>query len=116
MDVKPDSGVTTETRAQVTVLLNAWSGGDRAAIDRLAPLISDELRRVARHYMRFEREGHTLQATALVNEAWIRMVDSAGASWHDRTHFFAAAAQMMRRILVDSARARHSDKRGGPLP
>lgn len=112
MDAKP----TPEAPAEITVLLNAWSGGDQAAMERLAPLISDELRRVARHYMRGEREGHTLQATALVNEAWIRLVDSAGASWHDRTHFFAAAAQMMRRILVDSARARRSGKRGGPLP
>jgi RNA polymerase sigma factor (TIGR02999 family) len=102
--------------AEITVLLNAWSGGDRAAMERLAPLISDELRRVARHYMRREREGHTLQATALVNEVWIRLVDSAGATWHDRAHFFAAAARTMRRILVDSARARRSVKRGGPLP
>jgi RNA polymerase sigma-70 factor, ECF subfamily len=111
-----DETPPTPATAEITVLLNAWSGGDRAAIERLAPLISDELRRVARHYIRGEREGHTLQATALVNEVWIRLVDSAGATWRDRAHFFAAAARTMRRILVDSARARRSVKRGGPLP
>lgn len=116
MDETPPAALPGPGTAQITVLLNAWSGGDQAAMERLAPLISDELRRVARHYMRGEREGHTLQATALVNEAWIRLVDSAGATWQDRTHFFAAAARTMRRILVDSARARRSVKRGGPLP
>ena len=99
---------------EITGLLKAWGGGDQAAMDRLAPLISNELRRMARHYMRGEREGHTLQATALVNEAWLRLVDAAGVNWQDRAHFFAVSAQMMRRILVDSARARRSDKRGGP--
>lgn len=99
---------------QITVLLKAWSGGDQAAIDRLVPLISNESRRMARHYMRGERDGHTLQATALVNEAWIRLVDAAAVNWQDRAHFFAVSAQMMRRILVDSARARRSGKRGGP--
>src|ERR1700722_7952584 len=98
---------------EVTGLLKAWGGGDQAAMERLAPLISDELRRMAQHYMRGERDGHTLQATALVNEAWIRMVDAAGVNWKDRAHFFAVSAQMMRRILVDSARARRSGKRGG---
>jgi RNA polymerase sigma factor (TIGR02999 family) len=99
---------------EITGLLKAWGGGDQGAMDRLAPLISDELRRMARHYMRGERDGHTLQATALVNEAWLRLVDAAGVNWQDRAHFFAVSAQMMRRILVDSARARRSDKRGGP--
>jgi RNA polymerase sigma factor (TIGR02999 family) len=97
-------------------LLKAWGGGDQAAMDRLAPLIADELRRMARHYMRGEREGHTLQATALVNEAWIRLVDATGVNLQDRAHFFAVSAQMMRRILVDAARARRSDTRGGPAP
>ena len=99
---------------EITGLLKAWGGGDQAAMERLAPLISDELRRMARHYMRGEPDGHTLQATALVNEAWIRLVDVAGVNWQDRVHFFAVSAQMMRRILVDSARARRSGKRGGP--
>jgi RNA polymerase sigma factor (TIGR02999 family) len=111
MDPKP----VPECESEITVLLNAWGGGNHAAMERLAPLISEDLRRIARHYMRGEREGHTLQATALVNEAWIRLVDSAGPNWENRAHFFAAAAQTMRRILVDSARARRSGKRGGPL-
>ena len=98
---------------EITGLLKAWGGGDPAAMERLAPLISDELRRMARHYMRGERDGHTLQATALVNEAWIRLVDAAGVNWQDRAHFFAVSAQTMRRILVDSARARRSGKRAG---
>ena len=97
-------------------MLKAWGGGDPAAVDRLAPLISDELRRMAHHYMHGERDGHTLQATALVNEAWIRVVDATGVNWQDRAYFFAVAAQMMRRILVDSARARRSERRGGPMP
>src|SRR5580704_11054459 len=98
----------TEKKGEVTVLLKAWGGGDQAALERLAPMISHELQKVARHYMRREREGHTLQTTALVNEVWLRLVDGTNADWADRSHFFAVAAQMMRRILVDSARARHS--------
>jgi RNA polymerase sigma factor (TIGR02999 family) len=100
---------------EVTRLLKAWAGGDAAAAERPAPLIAGELRRLARHYVRDERDGHTLQATALVNEAWIRLADAATVNWQDRAHFFAISAQMMRRILVDSARARRSEKRGGPL-
>lgn len=102
--------------AQITGLLKAWSGGDHAALERLAPLISAELQKVARHYMRAEGAGHTLQTTALVNEAWVRLVGTEGVDWQDRVHFYAVAAQMMRRILVDSARARRSGKRGGNLP
>ena len=102
--------------ADITGLLKAWSGGDPMALERLAPLISQELAKAARHYMRREREGHTLQTTALVNEVWLRLFESPNGDWSDRSHFFAAAAQMMRRILVDSARARRSGKRGGPLP
>jgi RNA polymerase sigma factor (TIGR02999 family) len=102
---------------QITVLLKAWSGGDHAALERLAPLISGELQKVARHYMRAEgRPGHTLQTTALVNEAWVRLVGAEGVDWQDRVHFYAVAAQIMRRILVDAARARRSGKRGGDVP
>jgi RNA polymerase sigma factor (TIGR02999 family) len=98
---------------EITVLLRAWGSGDPAALDRLTPLVYDELHRLARHYMRKERAGNTLQTTALVNEAYLRLVDARGAGWHDRVHFFAVSAQIMRRILVDAARARSSFKRGG---
>ena len=101
--------------AQVTVLLKAWASGDPAALDRLTPLVYDELRRMARRYMRNERGGNTLQTTALVNEAYLRLVDVHNVVWNDRAHFFAVSAQMMRRILVDAARARGSAKRGGLL-
>ena len=99
--------------AEITRLLHAWRGGDIAAFDRLAPLVYDELRRMAHGYMRGEREEATLQATALVNEAFLRLVDATGVDWSDRAHFFAVSAQMMRRILVDAARARGRAKRGG---
>jgi RNA polymerase sigma factor (TIGR02999 family) len=98
---------------EITVLLKAWGNGDQAALEKLAPLVYEELRRLARRYMRQERAGHTLQGTALVNEAYMRLVDVAGVDWQDRAHFFAVAAQMMRRILIDAARARASDKRSG---
>jgi RNA polymerase sigma-70 factor, ECF subfamily len=104
------------TRSKITGLLKAWSGGDQAALERLAPMISGELQKVARHYMRSEGTGHTLQTTALVNEAWVRLVGVEGVDWQDRVHFYAVAAQMMRRILVDAARARRSGKRGGSVP
>jgi RNA polymerase sigma factor (TIGR02999 family) len=93
-------------------LLKAWGTGDRAALDRLTPRVYDELRRMSRKYMRNERPGHTLQATALVNDVYLRLVDPGSVDWKDRAHFFAVCAQMMRRILVDSARARGSRKRG----
>jgi RNA polymerase sigma factor (TIGR02999 family) len=99
--------------AEITRLLQAWGGGDRAALDDLAPLVYAELRRMARHSMRRENPAHTLQPTALVNEAYLRLVDIAQVRWQDRAHFFAVAAQMMRRILVDAARARGAGKRGG---
>ena len=99
--------------AEVTRLLRAWGGGDRAALDQLTPLVYAGLRRMAGRYMRRENQGNTLQATALVNEAFLRLVDATGVRWQDRAHFFAISAQMMRRILVDAARARGSDKRGG---
>lgn len=99
--------------AEVTVLLRAWGQGDTSALDRLTPLVYAELHRMARRHMRNERAGNTLQTTALVNEAYLRLVDVKTTAWQDRTHFFALSAQMMRRILVDSARARASAKRGG---
>jgi RNA polymerase sigma factor (TIGR02999 family) len=105
--------MSAETPAQITRLLKAWSGGDAAALERLTPAIYDELRRRAHRYMRRERTGNTLQTTALVNEAFLRLVHAASVSWRDRAHFFAVSAQMMRRILVDAARARGSAKRGG---
>lgn len=101
--------------AEITGLLRAWAGGDRAALDRLTPLVYDELRRRARHYMANEGPGNTLQATALANEAFLRMVEVDNVRWQDRAHFFAISARMMRRILVDAARARRSERRGGPM-
>lgn len=99
----------------VTQLLLDWRSGKEEALDQLMPLVYDELRRLASHYMRSERPEHTLQATAVVNEAYIRLVDLK-VSWQDRTHFFAVAARLMRRLLVDHARAQHRVKRdsGGP--
>jgi RNA polymerase sigma factor (TIGR02999 family) len=97
----------------ITQLLLQWRGGDESALDRLMPLVYEELRRLARQCMRRERVGHTLQTTALVNEAYLRMVNSSQVEWHDRAHFFAIAAQLMRRVLVDEARKRHYQKRGG---
>jgi RNA polymerase sigma-70 factor, ECF subfamily len=97
----------------VTELLHAWSGGDRAAFDRLMPVLLEELRRTARAYMRRERSGHTLQTTALVNEVFLRLVDINKVQWHHRMHFLTMAAQLMRRILVDHARRGRYLKRGG---
>jgi RNA polymerase sigma factor (TIGR02999 family) len=99
--------------SEVSRLLLNWSQGDRAALDKLVPLVHDELRRLARHFMRREREGHTLQTTALVNEAYVRLIDQRSVRWQNRAHFFAIAAQLMRRILVDHARSRRYAKRGG---
>ena len=96
----------------VTQLLIKWSGGDKAALDDLMPVIHSELRRLARRYMAKERPEHTLQTTALVNEAYLRLVDQQSVQWQDRAHFFAVAAQVMRHILVDHARKYQSDKRG----
>src|SRR3989475_13118060 len=98
---------------EVTGLLKAWSDGDQAALDRLAAKVHQELRHIARRYMRNERAGNTLQTTALVNEVYLRLVDVKNVDWQQRAQFFAIAAQMMRRILVDAARARGSHKRGG---
>jgi RNA polymerase sigma-70 factor (ECF subfamily) len=96
----------------VSTLLRAWSDGDQSALDKLAPIVYDELRRLAGHYLSRERSGHSLQATALVNEAYLRLVDYKRMRWENRAHFFAVSAQLMRRILVDHAR-RHNLKRGG---
>jgi RNA polymerase sigma factor (TIGR02999 family) len=99
------------THGDVSTLLRAWSGGDQGAIQALTPIVYDELHRLARHYMRRERSGHSLQATALVNEAYMRLADYTRMQWQDRAHFFAVSAQVMRRILVEHAR-RHNVKRG----
>jgi RNA polymerase sigma factor (TIGR02999 family) len=98
--------------AEITGLLKAWGGGDVAALDRLTELVYQELRRMARRYMRNERDG-TLQATALVNEVYLRLVDVKNIDWQHRAQFFALSAELMRRILVDAARSRGSAKRGG---
>lgn len=97
----------------VSLLLASWRQGDEAAAGRLMPLVYDELRRLSRSYLQRERSDHTLQPTALVHEAFLRMVDKSQPQWQDRAHFFAVAAQQMRRILVDHARAHSADKRGG---
>jgi RNA polymerase sigma factor (TIGR02999 family) len=97
----------------VTALLFAWRSGDKDAYDRLFEQVHAELHRLARRYMAGERPGHVLQATALVNEAYLRLIEIEQVSWQDRAHFFAVAARVMRRILVDDARARHYQKRGG---
>jgi len=97
----------------VTQLLVNWNNGDQAALNQLLPLVNDELRRLARHYLRRESPGHTLQPTALVNEAYLRLIDQRQVQWQNRAHFFGIAAQLMRRILVDHARRHAYAKRGG---
>lgn len=105
--------MTRSSRQEVSLLLQAWRGGDQAALDKLTPLVYGELRRLAHCYMTRERPDHTLQTTALVHEAYIRLVDASRIDWQDRTHFFAIAANLMRRILIDWARSREYRKRGG---
>jgi RNA polymerase sigma factor (TIGR02999 family) len=108
-----------EPTQDVTGLLRAWTAGDQKALDRLLPVLYEELRRTARAFMRRERSGHTLQTTALVNEVFLRLVDVHQVQWHDRVHFLTMAAQLMRRILVEHSRRRRSFKRGGgerPVP
>ncbi len=102
-------------RGQVTKLLHAWSRGDPSALDRLAPLVYAELRKLARFHMAHESPAHTLQPTALINEAFLKLTGMANADWKDRKHFFAAASQIMRRVLVDYARKKRSFKRGGDV-
>ena len=99
----------------IATLLADWANGDPAARERLVPIVYEELRRLAHHYMRNEREGHTLQTTALVNELYLRLAGIDGLEWRDRAHFFAMAATLMRRVLVDYARQRARDKRGAGL-
>jgi RNA polymerase sigma factor (TIGR02999 family) len=105
--------MATASSPEVTQLLQAWSRGDKAALEALIPLLYQELRQRAHRYIRRERRGHTLQTTALVNEAYVRLVGSAPVAWESRSHFLAIAARLMRRILVDHARSRRSLKRGG---
>jgi RNA polymerase sigma-70 factor, ECF subfamily len=99
--------------SEITSLLLAWSDGDRAALERLMPLVERELHRIARRYMRREDPGHTLQTTAVVNEAYLKLIDQRSVRWQNRAHFFGVAARIMRRILINYARDRQRDKRGG---
>ena len=107
------SGPMVHSQQNVTELLLDWSAGDKAALDRILPIVYDELRKQAARYLQRERAGHTLQTTALINEAYIRLVDQKNVRWQNRAHFFGISAQLMRRILVDHARAKHRAKRGG---
>jgi RNA polymerase sigma factor (TIGR02999 family) len=103
----------TPKQHEITQLLAEWSDGNQSALDELYPLVYDELHRLARRYMSREREGHTLQTTALINEAYVRLVDQRNVHWANRSHFFAISAQIMRRILIDHARRHAYAKRGG---
>ncbi len=105
--------MTTPAPHEVSQLLIDWSNGNQAALDKLMPLVDRELHRLAHHYMRRENAGHTLQTTALVNEAYLKLIDQKHVHWKNRAHFFALSAQLMRRILVDHARGRQYAKRGG---
>jgi RNA polymerase sigma factor (TIGR02999 family) len=110
---EPNAPFGEESSSEITNLLRAWSGGDQAALDRLAERVYPELRRMARRYMKNERRANTLQSAGLVHEVYLRLVDAHKVEWRERAQFYAMAAQMMRRILVDAARARASKKRGG---
>src|SRR4029453_2107231 len=111
-----ERGVVSDVRSHdVTALLIEWTRGDSAAIDKLLPLVHGELRRLAKRQMAGERQGHVLQATALVNEVYLKLIDIRRVQWQDRAHFFAMAARLMRRVLVDFARAEKNQKRGGAL-
>jgi RNA polymerase sigma factor (TIGR02999 family) len=105
--------MSVERQHEVTRILHDWSGGDRAAPERLMPFVYDELRRLARAFLSRERGGHTLQPTALVHEAYVRLVDQTRVDWQNRAHFYGIASRMMRRVLIDHARAHITDKRGG---
>ena len=113
-DPLPDNKID-EKHQQITERLIAWNNGDTAALDDVLRAVYQELRRMADRYLRLERTGHTLQPTALVHEAYLRLIDQTQVSWQNRAHFFGVAAQMMRRILVDHARTKQRDKRGGPV-
>ena len=105
--------MTRPAPEEVSQLLQDWSNGDQAALDKVMPIVYQDLHRLAHHYMRKERPGHTLQTTALVNEAYLRLADYKKMRWQSRSHFFAVAAQVMRRILVEQARSKNFAKRGG---
>jgi RNA polymerase sigma factor (TIGR02999 family) len=105
----------TPSAGEITQLLQAWSAGDRQALEKLTPLVYNELHRTAERYMAQERPGHTLQATALIDEVYVRLVDCGRVNWQDRNHFFAVCARLMRRILTDFARSRRYQKRGGDV-
>lgn len=107
-----DSPFTNDTN-QITRQLIAWSNGDQTAMDQLIPVVYQELRRMADRFLRHESAGHTLQPTALVHEAWLRLIDQTRVNWQNRAQFFGVAAQIMRRILVDHAKSKHREKRGG---
>ncbi len=107
--------MTGSSASEVSRLLRAWNEGDERALEELMPIVYDELRQMARQYMARESPGHTLQTTALVNEAYLRLVDAAHTNFQNRVHFFAVCAQAMRRILVDWARSRRASKRGGEI-
>jgi RNA polymerase sigma factor (TIGR02999 family) len=102
--------------SEITQLLHDWRGGDELALERLTPMVYQELHRMAKHYMAREREGHTLQTTALINEVYLRLVKGKDVEWQDRAHFFAVSAQLMRRILTDFARSHGYQKRGAGAP
>jgi RNA polymerase sigma factor (TIGR02999 family) len=105
--------MTVPSSHDLTLILQAWSEGDQSALEKLTPLVEAELRRLAHHYLAQERPGHTLQTTALINEAWLRLIDWKQVSWQNRAHFFGVSARLMRYILVGFARARKQQKRGG---
>jgi RNA polymerase sigma-70 factor, ECF subfamily len=111
-----EAKVAVSPTHEVTQLLKAWTAGDEKALEKLTPLVYEQLHRVAQYYMAGQRPGHTLQTTALVNEVYLRLVDCGQVNWQDRAHFFAVSAQLMRRILIDFARSRGYQKRGGGLP
>ena len=102
--------------SETTQILRAWAGGDRGALEKLAPRVYDDLRRIAGHFMQCERLGNTMQATALVHEAYLKLIDISNVDWQHRAHFFAISSQVMRRILLDRARRRVAAKRGGGMP
>ena len=109
----PQRGNEMQSQDGISQLLTRWSGGDQTALDKLMPMVYSELRRLANNYLRRERRDHTLQPTALVNEAYLKLVDQKTAQWQNRAHFYGIAAQLMRRILVDHARQHNAAKRGG---
>ena len=108
--------MSTAKCSETTLLLRAWASGDREALEKLTPRVYDELRRLARHFMKQEQPGRTMQTTALVHEAYLKLIDVTNVQWQHRAHFFAISAQIMRHILLDRARRRVAAKRGGDLP